>query len=637
MADRGTGAPINPSWWRTSDDEEVWINVLGYVRNIEESQTYQHQLNIRNARLYTNSDMLGLDWTLSENNPNRRRQSRVVENVIQSVCDTATSMIAKNRPKASFMTTGASWKLQRRAQLLEQYMEGQFSLLDIYREAVKVFRDAVVFGTGAMKVDIDDSAGKIFAERVLIDEILVDEREARASQPRQMHQRKLISRQVLKAQFPDHAEAIERAGTGLTQKNYASAWNTTDPENLWVVESWHLPSGPGEDDGRHAICIDGVTLLWEPYEDKTFPFVFYRWSEPLAGFYGQGLSEQLTGIQLRINKINNFIQRAQDLVAVPRVFVDISTKQLKLQINNEIGAIIPYRGKPPVFLTPQAVGAEIYAYKEQLKRSAYELAGISQLSATALKPAGLESAVALREYNDIETQRFAIQAQEYEEMFLRIAYRVVELSKRLYGVGFDQEAVWRSTDFARRIKWSEVDIDETIYTMTIEASSIMSRTPAGRMQQVIEMAQAGLVDKDEARKLLQHPDLQSSEDLLNAMLNNIDHTIDKLRDGEYPPPEPFQNLALGMSRVQMAYLHDRDNGAPEEVLDGMRQWIEQAKSILDRLAQEREAQAMAMQAMAMQAAMQGQGGGVAGTGVPGGEAGLAQQAMGLRPGVPRAA
>lgn len=608
--------PQSPFWWEAKTPEEAAKLTVGYVRSVQEHQSYQHELNIRNARLYMNTDMLGMDWTLTERNPVRRKRGRVVENVTQSVCDTAASMIAKNRPRATFQTDGASWRIQRRAQKLEQFVEGQFALTDIYREGVKVFRDAVVFGTGCMK--IYDHNGSICAERVLIDEIIVDEREARAAYPRQIHQVKLINKEVLKAMFPDRAEDIEIASIGSTEQNYMNAWSTTDPSNIWVCESWHLPSGPGYGDGKHAINVDSLNLLWEDYIEDDFPFIFYRWSEPLAGFYGQGLVEQLTGIQLRINKLNNFIQRAQDLIAVPRVFVDVATKQLKLQINNEIGAIIPYRGKPPVFMTPQAVGAEIYNYKEQLKRSAYELAGISQLSATALKPAGLESAVALREYNDIETQRFAIQAQEYEEMFLRVAKRFVRLGKKIYrgGEGEDMTSVWRTVNYAKRIKWSEVDLEETAYVMSIEAASILSRTPAGRSQQVQEWFGMGMIDKDEARKLIQHPDLPSSQELYNAMINNIDATIDKLRDGVFVPPEAFQNLALGQARVQMAYLHDKDAGAPEEVLDVERQWIEQAKFILDQLNQEQMAQAaMAQQQAMMQAAMQSQGGDVAGSGV----------------------
>lgn len=621
----GSGA-LNPFWWQLGEghsEEDAWKSILAYVRGIEGSQTYQHDLNIRNARLYTNADMLGLDWTLTEKNPTRKRISRVVENVIQSVVDTATSMIGKNRPRASFQTDGADWSLQRRAMNLEKFVEGQFSLLDVYKEGVKVFRDAVVFGTGAMK--IYSYKNEIKCERVLIDEILVDEREARSEFPRQAHHRKMVNREVLKAMFPEKAQQIELANAGSAEKNYLNAWKTADPENIWVVESWHLPSGPDADDGRRTIAVEGVTLLWEDYDKDHFPFVFYRWSEPLAGFYGQGLAEQLTGIQLRVNKLNNFIQRSQDLIAVPRVFVDVATKQLKLQLNNQIGAIIPYRGKPPVFMTPQAVGAEIYNYKEQLKRSAYELAGISQLSATALKPAGLESAVALREYNDIETQRFAIQAQQYEEMFLEVAYRFVGLAREMHAEqGYEMQSVWRSNNYIKRIKWSEVDLDETIYVMTIEASSIMSRTPAGRMQQVIEMAQAGLLERDEARALLQHPDLKSSMDLLNSQIRNIERTIERLYDGESVAPEAFQNLAMGQKYVQMALLKASDDGAPEDILEGMRVWIGTAKSMLDTANQEMQMQQQQL-AMAM---------GPGGPGGPGGAQptpGLAQQAMNIRP------
>jgi len=45
-------------------------------------------------------------------------------------------------------------------------------------------------------------------------------------------------------------------------------------------------------------------------------------------------------------------------------------------------------------------------------------------------------------------------------------------------------------------------------------------------------------------------------------------------------PEPYQNLKLGVWRCQMEYLKIRSEGAPEEILESLRQWITQAAFIL---------------------------------------------------------
>ena len=585
-------------WWE-ENDKEIHEAVVAYVESLEESQSYIHELNIRNARLYSNVDLLGLDWTLTQRDYSRKSLGRVTENLIQSACDTATSIIAGNRARVTFQTDGAEFSVQRKARLLEKWVEGKFDETDFHREATRAFRDAVIFGTGAVKIYEHD--GEIKCERVLIDEIKVDEMECRSSDPRQLHQVKFIDKEVLKSMFPDFEEEIENSTKEMNRQN-AAPYRTIDTNTAICIESYHLPSGKDGKDGKRVICVDGATLLSEEWTKPYFPFLFYRWSEPVCGFYGQGLSEQLTGIQLRINQLNHFIQKAQDLIAVPRVFVDIASKNLKMQINNEIGAIIPYRGKPPVFHTAQAVSPEIYQYKESLWRRGFEVAGISQLSATSRKPAGLESAVALREYNDIGAQRFQYNAQEYEKLAPKAAKRFIDIAGDIQKRGGECKSVFHAEKLVEKICFKEAAIDDGTYRIRLEPASILSRTPAGRSQQVVEWAQSGIIDTDEARRLLNHPDLERAADIQNASIEDIEATIEDLLDGKFDPPEPYQNLAMGMRRVQLAYLKARRDGAPEEILENMRRWIESADYEM-KLAQQ-QAQEEMMEAQQAQMAMQ---------------------------------
>jgi hypothetical protein len=594
---------MNKFWWE-EDDESLHEAVFSFVEGLEESQKYIHELNIRNARLYSNVDMLGLDWTLTQRDYSRKSLGRVTENLIQSVCDTATSMIAGSNARVTFQTDGAEFSVQRRAKMLEKWIEGKFDETSFHREAARAFRDAVIFGTGALK--IYEYNKDIKCERVLIDEIKIDEMECRSDSPRQLHQVKFIDKEILKADYPEFADQIEESSKDRHSER-ASVYNLMDTSVAVCVESYHLPSKKGAKDGKRTICIDNATLVSEKWKNDYFPFLFYRWNEPVCGFYGQGLSEQLTGIQLRINQLNAFIQKAQDLIAVPRVFVDIASKNLKMQLNNEIGAIIPYRGKPPIFHTAQAVSQEIYQYKESLWRRGFEIAGISQMAATSKKPVGLESAVALREYNDIGTQRFSFNAQEYERLSPKAAERMIDIARDIYGRGGECKSVFHAKKLVEKICFKNADLKDGTYKIRLEPASILSRTPAGRSQQVVEWAQAGIIDTDEARRLLNHPDLERAADMNNAAIEDIEATIEELLDGEYRSPEPYQNLDMGIRRVQMAYLKARRDGAPENTLEDMRRWIESADYILKETVAEEQAemQMMVQERMMEEQAMQG--------------------------------
>ena len=173
--------------------------------------------------------------------------------------------------------------------------------------------------------------------------------------------------------------------------------NTTLVDQIEVLEAWHLPSGEGATDGRHVICISNATLVDEQWDKGSFPFVFVRWTDPMLGFWGEGVACDIQGMQVEINKLLMKIQRAFHLMSVPRIYVENGSKIRKSFFNNEIGTIIPYTGQPPVQMTPPSLNREIFDHLERLYNRSFEIAGISQMAATSMKPAGLNSGAALRE------------------------------------------------------------------------------------------------------------------------------------------------------------------------------------------------------------------------------------------------
>jgi hypothetical protein len=106
----------------------------------------------------------------------------------------------------------------------------------------------------------------------------------------------------------------------------------------------------------------------------------------------------------------------------------------------------------------------------------------------------------------------------------------------------------------------------------IAAASTLSRTPAGRYQTALEWAQAGVISTDEWRRLTQHPDLDRVLSLYTQGMESVERDLEDIEDGYVVTPEPFGNLLLMTRLGQMAYLRDRDLDAPEEVLEGLRQY-----------------------------------------------------------------
>lgn len=230
---------------------------------------------------------------------------------------------------------------------------------------------------------------------------------------------------------------------------------------------------------------------------------------------------------------------------------------------------------------PQTVSGEVFSHLDRLYNRAYEISGISQLSATSLKPAGLESGVALREYSDIETERFVIVGQAYESAFLEIARQMIDLAKDASEQGKTYEVISYGDKEIEKIKWSDINLREDQYRMKVYPASLLPTTPAARLQTVIEMSQAGLIDKAETRSLLDFPDIEQYNKLATAPLDEAEMLVEEiLEKGKYHPPEPFSNLQLHLQFFQRAYIEAKINGAPEDRLDLMRRYMQECFKLL---------------------------------------------------------
>lgn len=584
-------------WWENAEVDEdsgVHREVFPWVQELEENQYEIHQANLDWARLYSNRELQAFEWCGGINAVSHAPQRRLVDNLVQSVCDTATSMIAKHQPKPTLVPRDASWSMHRATQLADQYLYGEFQHLDIYEKTRRVFLDACVFGTGVLKITAADDGlsgrKEICVERIMPDEIIVDQTECISTlQPMQIHHRKVVSRAWLKQVILSSKKGSKRDRQRIAElideaPSFYTDYRSPGPELIVVIDSYKLPSAPGAGDGRHTITIPNATLLNEPYERMDFPFVFFRWSLPLSGFYGQGLAEGVFGYQARLNTLNDNIYKAQDLMCVPRLWFGAGTGLIKDRLDTRIGRILQGRGPAPEPLIWPGASPELYREREVIWENAYRFAGISQHAAQATVPAQFESAPAQREFARKELGRFSIQELRWESFHLDIAKHILWWSHKLYAEEKrDPARSWRSGDYTKMINWSDFGdmVTESDYTITVEASSLLNMTPAGRRAQVDEWAQAGVITPAEYKALIGHPDIESELSLTIAAQKNIDFVIEKLEDGEFPVPTPLMDLQSAIPRVHQAYLRAVNLGAPDEIQENLLEWVETADAVLN--------------------------------------------------------
>lgn len=572
--------PGSERWWKvkSEDPRDLLTQITQDIALLESTQLDGYERFYRLAFLYDPYDYLGRIYFPAEYNV------IVTENICAAGVDTVTSMIAKAKHRAVFLTDGANFTAKRQAADRGRYAEGLCKMVRLDERRPRIFKDAATFGTGLLRFEIDKDGG-ITHERFLPVEVRVNEQECLSQAPRNLHLLKYRDREDLMVRYPDKAEAIENAS-----RDAGCFWFGIGPadatDQILVRESYRLPLGTKGKDGyrpgRKVISTDNLVLLDEPYDLPRFPIAVLRWNERTTGFMGKGLIEDLMGHQRTINKQNSAMDAQIDFHAAPVTYVQSNEIPYvtKMSFVPGVGRFVPYLANKPEISVPKIIANEVMARQEYLKRSYLETSGISTMHAHGEMPLKrAETGAAVAEMNDVTSERFSIQEQASERWYLdciEVMFMLIKANaERDLAV---PEVAFSFAHVAKRIKWKTVDMKDVVFQ--IQAAPQFSRTLSGRYQQIADWVNQGVITQDEGRHLINHPDLDSAMSLFDSYRTFIDKVKELLLDGEYVAPDPRENLALGLNLLTMGYFEAMDDGTPEDRVELIRTRTDQMAFLL---------------------------------------------------------
>ena len=568
--------------WFESEKGKVHQAVFEQVSILEREQGDAME---RMAKLYWLYDPESEGASASEV---ARRQARVVQNFIATNVDTVAALVTANDLRPRILTDDADWSIQRKAEHLSWYGEALGKKLELHSKCAEGFRlGGAIRGVGLVKVDLD-AHDQIVATMVLPDDIIVSKDEANYGPLLQMHQASVVHYRKLLADHPDAAEHVKNArGGGKLQRHWPD-YRQVGKDHIAVLESWVLPVGVkgelGYKVGRHTKTMYGHDLIDEEWEWPWFPFAEFRWAARARQWHGISLAERIQGHQRMANKYNWQMDLLIDKWAIPTTYVTPADANVAIKTTLRTGTyIVTKSGQPPVTVIPPAVSADMYKRSETLEASASRETGVSTMAAHGAKPAGIEAGVAIREYRDATTEKFALQEKNFERMLLDAHWLGLWCAKRAAAKNKAPEVVRRSVHGPRKIKWADVDPGEVRVQMA--AASTLSRSPAGRAQFVLEMAQGNVISQDVARKLLMPNsplDIEREMSMYEAAMDSADAAIEHILDGGEEWPDGFQNARMNVWRGQAMLLRiSREPGkAPEDVIESLRQWVVQSAWIV---------------------------------------------------------
>lgn len=574
-------------WWG-SENKSPHADVFGTVEYLREQQGGRRQEDLHHMRMYTNLDIAGRGSELGRNRgPRGGAEGRQRFNLASSAVDTAQSLVTSQKPKPMYLTTEGDFQQQRQARLRSRALEGQLDDLGMYELGPECFIDGAVNGTGVVYACRDPLTGEPRLERVMPGELFVDHSEGIARKPRNIYRTHLIAREVACALWPKRKKSL-LAAAGPTQDQAADWWvgKDTTVDQIVVIEAWHLRSGPESKDGRHVLTCSGATLVDEEYTRERFPFAFYRWKQRPFGFWGMGIVEECRDAQWRINKLIRREERVGDLVANSFLLVDKRSGVELSHLTDAPVIVVEYdgRGNPPTMVNNNATASDLVQKINEIREQTFSQLGISQSTAQAEKPSGLDSGKALRAHDDINSRRHLEPSKRYEQFFMDVVQLLEDLNEEAYEGDKDHSLTARNqrggATLLKEVKWGAIRDPKNKLRIRAFPTSFLPSTPQGKWAAVQEIVASGFVSKPFAQSLMDFPDLDAATRTELADLDAVQCDVEDMLDGEARMPEPFQDLAFAKELARKSYLQARTNRAPDERLQLLRDYIQECDELL---------------------------------------------------------
>jgi hypothetical protein len=544
-----TGASLGPTGihWFERPEGDVHEDIFIYVRNIKNRQVRRRYELSMFQQMYCNFQTAWIGGLFSSTASPNTPYSHLAANVIKSCVDTATARIAKSKPRAFVLPSTGDYRIKRKARNLTKFLDGAMFAALVYENSEDVFRDAGIYGTGALL--LRERNNQIESVVIKQDELIIDQVTGMYDKPQEMHWEHPTPRTELIALYPEFEKEINDA---------RMAWRgdlafMSQQDLVMVVETWRTPSTPESTDGRHTVSIANATLKDEEWTRSYIPIYRFHWSPPTYGPFGSGIALELYGIQSTITSTWRTICESVCMFAVPRVWVNSLSGVSQHQITNEI-TVNRYTGEKPVFDTPSAMAADVYSWVQFQIDYAFKQIGLSPLTAQSEKPAGLNSGVGLRNYQDIETQRFAVVGQRWERWYMAVAKGLIDMSADLYEKTGKLQMKVPGRGFIQTVNWKDVSIAEDQYDVAVFPTNLLAIDPEGRLQQIQEYINSGLMPKDVAIAQLNMPILNDWIDRETAARERAERMIDSiLDDAIYMPPDSIGNADMCVEMAQDMY------------------------------------------------------------------------------------
>lgn len=450
-------------------------------------------------------------------------------NVIKSCIDTLTSKIAQSKVRPFFNCINGTFKDINVCKNAQQYFDQYFDIEEVNKKVSMAFRDACIFDHGVIYVDSETkSITKALPWQVFV-------------RPAELTYNNVTRAYYCQNDYP----------VSMLPEKYRNKVLKANPDQEYVTYGIYYDTV----DQCKAVYITELDFVEiEKYEGNRVPFIFLWYNNPIHGGSSVSVVDMLYGIQKEVNTLMSKVKDASQLSPALTFFLPDDATIKSTQLNNRVGNVITYKatsdmsGSPVTVATPNFIDSQYIELINNLKETAYEMVGISQLSAQSKKPSGLNSGIALQTVEDVESERF-------EEQLNQVIRCYVEIAKTCLRVFPKEETILPDTPNRLDVRWKDIVDEEKKMQIQFSAADSLSKDPSTKLQQLQQLAQVGVIPQERIAQFMELPDLEGGYSLSNNAINAVLSVIrDCIESDNYDVPDyiPIPMLKTEIINTQLS-------------------------------------------------------------------------------------
>lgn len=557
-----TAAERGPAWFDCEDGDPkaktnaVAVALVSQVNMIENGplETSRRDNLLYDLELYFGTKLESL-YAAGDGNVTRFWQpDAILFNICYSITNTIRNRICSFRPRAQFIPNGGNLAAERGAEDMTNMCDAWAVETKYQAQASLMFRDLLTCDGGVLKAYEEDD--KVKCNRFPPWEFYFDQAESIYDEPECAYHVSYITLEQAAAKYGIEENIL----VASTVSAPAGIIYIQNRQMVRQIEAWRRAHGEypkelGEDAtpedkeshakaakhftmGRHTLTVGEQLVSDDDWKYDGFPLIKRVFDENAVGTWGTGPVRMLRADQLELIKEQETLRRAHEGSSTTIVQVQ-DGEDGPTKVSNEWVRIERYKNAPAIINTPPAVNQERYQYVDLIWKKAYDKIGISQFLAAGTKQPGTTSAVAIDASSEMQSDRLALCSQIWESMAPEAATWWWRLTRDMAKRDGQTKPKFRSVSNG---VWRDLVFEDLVSEWEIRPfpSSIFGQTVSGRLNKAMQAVQAGWIERDDALRAIDVPDLKPITDLILAPKLYMEALVDNILErNKFDRPEPY--------------------------------------------------------------------------------------------------